>query len=94
MSGSSFSTASSFATSPSVAVNDDPPGKRSSTINSLRDDCGKNCFGTNVIPYTAAANSTAVTATTDRGWRTQAVMAQRRSRYIRVWYGSWCVRLA
>ena len=94
MSGSPFNTASSFATSASVAVNDEPPGNRSSTINSLRDDCGKNCFGTNVIPYTATTNSTAVTATTDRGWRTQAVMTRRRARYIRVWYGSWRRRLA
>ena len=65
-------------------MNDDPPGSRSSTINSLRDDCGKNCFGTNVIPYTATANSTAVTETTGRGWRTQVVMSRRRVWYIRV----------
>ena len=79
-SGSSLSRASTFATSPSVARNDDPSGSCRSTSSSGRADCGKNCFFTCPNPTTAAANSASVTAATAHGRRTHAVIPFRNTR--------------
>ena len=44
---------------------EEPSGKRISTINSRRDDSGKNCLGTYFISNRAPANNTIVSPTTN-----------------------------